>query len=217
MEYEKFKHQVQLLSALSEAQTDRVIVAVLQELHDRLSPREADDLAAQLPGELKAMWHAFDAPGRGVRRTHKAEFVRHVAETAEVPEDVASHAVMAVFKGVQLLLHSPTGQEGEAWDVFSQLPKDLKRVWTAASRMQVKPGQRKAKVITVTCPKCRDGDVQISPHSVSLGEAHPTWRHFHGHCRACGSQLWWAGPPGMDHPSPQIGAHNCPFFTPTSV
>ncbi len=216
MRYEDFKHQVKLLSAVDEAQTERIIVAVLQELHDRLSPREADDLAAQLPGELKGLWHGFDAPGRDVRRTHKSDFVRHVAESAEVAEDIANHAVMAVFKGLQVLLHSPTGQEGEAWDVFSQLPKDLKLVWTAASRLHVEPGQRKAKAITINCPKCHNGDVQISPHSVALGGPHPTWRHYHGRCRACDSQLWWAGPPGLEHPSPQIGAHDCPFFAPTS-
>ncbi len=32
-------------------------------------------------------------------------------------------------------LKSPTGQEGEAWKLFSQLPKDLKHLWTAAAGM----------------------------------------------------------------------------------
>ncbi len=144
MQYENFKREVKLLLEVDEAQTERVIVAVLQELHDRLSPREADDLAAQLPGELKGMWHGFDAPGRGVRRTHKRDFIRHVADAAELPEDVANRAVMAVFKELQMLLRSPTGQEGEAWDVFSQLPKDLKRVWTAAAGMH-RPARRESR------------------------------------------------------------------------
>jgi len=216
MQYENFRRQVRLLAGTDEDRADRIIVAVLQELHDRLNPREADDLAAQLPGELKKMWHGFDAPGRDVRRTHKADFVRHVAETAEVAEDIASHGVMAVFKGLQMLLHSPTGQEGEAWDVFSQLPKDLKRVWTAASRMHIKPGQHKAKTIKIQCPKCQAGEVELLAHSAPLGESHPTWRHYHGRCRSCDSQLWWAGPPGIEHPSPQIGPHDCPFFAPAS-
>jgi hypothetical protein len=50
---------------------------------------------------------------------------------------------MAVFKVLQVLLQSPTGQEGEAWDVFSQLPKDLKRMWLAAASM---PQARKAGI-----------------------------------------------------------------------
>jgi uncharacterized protein (DUF2267 family) len=112
-----------------------VTVAVFQELHDRLNPKEADDLGAQLPGDLKRMWHGLDAPGREVRRTHKRDFVRHVAEAAELPEYEASRGVTAVFKVLQMALKSPTGQEGEAWDVFSQLPKDLKRVWLAAAGM----------------------------------------------------------------------------------
>jgi len=81
------------------------------------------------------------------------DFARHVAESADVAEDIATHAVMAVFKGLQLLLYSPTAHEGEAWDVFSELPKDLKRVWTAASRLRLEPGKRKAKTIVNQMPK----------------------------------------------------------------
>ena len=42
-------------------------------------------------------------------------------------------AVLAVFGTLQELLGSPTGQGGEAWDIMSQLPMDLKRLWLAAS------------------------------------------------------------------------------------
>lgn len=207
---------MKLLLGVDEAQTEKVIVAVLQELHDRLSPGEANDLAAQLPGELKGMWHGFDAPGREVRRTHKKDFIRHVADAAELPEDMGNRAVMAVFKELQVLLHSPTGQEGEAWDVFSQLPKDLKRVWTAATGMHAETGRREAKAVTINCPKCHSSDVRVSPRSVPLGGPHPTWRHYHGRCRGCDSELWWAGPPALGHPKPELGAHDCPFFAPTS-
>jgi hypothetical protein len=34
---------------------------------------------------------------------------------------------------LQRLLGSTTGMEGEAWDIFSQLPKDLKRLWLEAA------------------------------------------------------------------------------------
>ncbi len=135
MEEDKFLHEVEVRLGASKETAKNVTVAVFQELHDRLNPKEADDVAAQLPGDLKRMWHALDAPGREVRRTHKRDFVRHVAEAAELPEDEASRAVTAVFKVLQMSLKSPTGQEGEAWDIFSQLPKDLKRVWLAAAAM----------------------------------------------------------------------------------
>jgi uncharacterized protein (DUF2267 family) len=63
------------------------------------------------------------------------DFIRYVAEKSDLPEDRANRAVMAVFRALQLALKAPTGQEGEAWDVLSQLPKDLKRVWLAAATM----------------------------------------------------------------------------------
>jgi uncharacterized protein (DUF2267 family) len=135
MHEEQFYNEIATRLKIAKQQAEAVSTAVLQELHDRLSPKETNDIAAQLPGDLKRMWHAFDVPGRAVRRTHKRDFTRHVAEVADIPEDQASRAVMVVFKVLQMLLQSPSGQEGEAWDVFSQLPKDLKRVWLAAASM----------------------------------------------------------------------------------
>lgn len=141
MDEAQFLHEVETLSGLTREQSYKVTMATLQELHDRLSAKEADHLAAQLPHEFKALWHALDAPGRDVRRTHKADFVRHIADVAEIGEIEANKALRAVFKSLQMLLKSPTGQEGEAWDVFSQLPKDLKRVWlSVASEGTAKAG-----------------------------------------------------------------------------
>ncbi len=136
MDENKFLHEIETRAGLTRDQSYRTAVAVLQELHDRLSSKEANDLGAQMPGEFKAIWHGFDAPGRDVRRTHRKDFVKHVAEVAEIDELQAGRALIAVFRAVQMLLKSPTGQEGEAWDVFSQLPKDLKRVWIAAAGRQ---------------------------------------------------------------------------------
>ncbi len=49
-------------------------------------------------------------------------------------DEEAERAVSAIFAALQKLLGSPTGQEGEAWDVMSQLPKDLKKLWADAQR-----------------------------------------------------------------------------------
>jgi uncharacterized protein (DUF2267 family) len=135
MDANQFLHQIETRTGLTRDQAYKVMLAALQELHDRLSPKEADDLGAQLAGEIKAMWFGLNAPGREVRRTHKKDFVRHIAEAAEISEVDASRALLAVFKALQMALASPTGREGEAWDVFSQLPKDLKQVWMAAASM----------------------------------------------------------------------------------
>ncbi len=138
MDEDKFLREVETRAELTRDQAFNVTVAVLQELHDRLSPKEADDMAAQLPGEFKSRWHAFDVPGREVRRTHKRDFVRHIAETAEIDESRAAKALMATFKALQLALRSPSGREGEAWDVLSQLPRDLKKTWLDAAHMAEK-------------------------------------------------------------------------------
>jgi uncharacterized protein (DUF2267 family) len=135
MNEDKFLREIETRAELNRAQAFNVATAVLQELHDRLTPREADELAAQLPGELRDRWHALDRSGREVRRTHKKDFVRHIAEVLEVDELRAGRALRACFKALQLVLKSPTGREGEAWDVFSQLPKDLKHVWMESATM----------------------------------------------------------------------------------
>jgi uncharacterized protein (DUF2267 family) len=135
MNEDNLLRELETRADLNREQAFNVMIAVLQELHDRLNPKEADDFAAQLPGDFKVRWHNFDLPEREVRRTHKDDFVRHIANVAEIDEAHADRALMAAFKAIQIHLHSPTGQEGEAWDVFSQLPKDLKHLWTSAAGM----------------------------------------------------------------------------------
>jgi uncharacterized protein (DUF2267 family) len=68
-------------------------------------------------------------------KIHRAEFIGRVRQRAVLPDDgEAEHAVRAVFRALQRLLGSPSGCEGEAWDVFSQLSKDLKPLWLDAAR-----------------------------------------------------------------------------------
>jgi uncharacterized protein (DUF2267 family) len=138
MDVETFLHDIEVRLGTGLSDTKKIVNAVLSDLHDRLTEKEANDLGAQLPGEIKRMWHRLDTPGREVRRIHKVDFIRHVSDAAGIPEDEGRRAVMAVFKVLQLSMHSRTGQEGEAWDVFSQLPKDLKQVWLASAAMEPK-------------------------------------------------------------------------------
>jgi uncharacterized protein (DUF2267 family) len=110
-----------------------VTFAVFQVLRDRLTPKEAADVAAQLPTGLRRLWREQDQPGREVERTHRPDFLGLVRHWATLPDEAeAERAVKAVFGELQKLLGSPTGIEGEAWDVFSQLPKDLKVLWLAS-------------------------------------------------------------------------------------
>ena len=87
-----------------------------------------------VPTALKRMWEAGDRPAHGHERVHKAEFLGRVRVHAVLPDDAeAERAVRAVFGALQRLLGSRTGLDGEAWDIFSQLPKDLKALWVESA------------------------------------------------------------------------------------
>jgi uncharacterized protein (DUF2267 family) len=115
---------------------ETLIFAVFQELRDRLTPAEAADVAAQLPTSLKMLWLSFDYPGRRVRRVHEYQFldeVRRMVGLADARR--AQDAVTSVFSVLQEALGSPTGRQGEARHVFSQLPSDLKELWLSAGEL----------------------------------------------------------------------------------
>jgi uncharacterized protein (DUF2267 family) len=116
------------------ARAEAVTFAVFHELRDRLTPKECGDVAAQLPSRLKRLWQESEQGRHAAGRIHGQEFLGRVRQLAALPDDrEAKRAVRAVFAELQRLLGSPTGTEGEAWDVFSVLPKDLKVLWLSAS------------------------------------------------------------------------------------
>jgi uncharacterized protein (DUF2267 family) len=109
-------------------------LAVFYELAHRLTAKEVADVAAQMPAAVRQLWQQPEHRHAAVDKTHKDEFVGRVRQAAGLTDDVeAERAVLAVFAALQKLLGSPTGMEGEAWDIFSQLPKDLKQLWLAAA------------------------------------------------------------------------------------
>ena len=121
-----------------ERRAETLIFAVFQELRDRLTPAEAADVAAQLPASLKMLWLSFDYPGRAVRRVHEYQFLKEVRRMVGLEDESrAEEAVICVFSVLQEALGSPTGREGEARHVFSQLPKDLKELWLSAAEQNV--------------------------------------------------------------------------------
>jgi uncharacterized protein (DUF2267 family) len=110
-----------------------ITFVVLQELRNRLTPAEVRDIAAQLPRELRHWWQEHDHPERRVAQTHREEFLGRVRRWAALADErETERAVRAVFAVLQRLLGSPTGMEGEAWNIFSQLPLDLKSLWVTA-------------------------------------------------------------------------------------
>lgn len=135
MDKARFIAQVAERVQCDQRRAEALSFAVFQELRERLTHKEALDVAAQLPAELKQMWLENERDGRSVARTHAAEFISRVRKYAALTDDAeAKRAVEAVFATLQNALGSLTGTEGEAWDILSQLPKDLKMLWLAARR-----------------------------------------------------------------------------------
>jgi uncharacterized protein (DUF2267 family) len=115
-----------------------ITYAVFQELRERITPKEAFDVASQLPADLQVLWLENERIEREVRRTHETEFVARVRYYANLESfEVAERGVLSVFATLQEALGSPSGTEGEAWDIFSQLPKDLKKLWLTAHEVHV--------------------------------------------------------------------------------
>src|SRR5207247_1835161 len=100
-------------TGLRARQAEGMAFAVLQELRDRLTPKAAADVAAQLPAALKPFWLEQERPDRRVRRIHKEEFIGRVRRRAGLESDAqAEKAVRVVFRALQRLLGSATGKEG---------------------------------------------------------------------------------------------------------
>jgi uncharacterized protein (DUF2267 family) len=102
--------------------------AVLHTLRDRLTPAEAEQVAAQLPRELKEVWRLGEKRERRPLKLDRERFYEQVQQEAGLASGrEARWLTVAVFAALQQQL-SP----GEAEDVLAQLPKDLKEVWAEA-------------------------------------------------------------------------------------
>lgn len=114
------------------------VAAVLHALRDRLTPEEGDQVAAQLPLELKDVWRAGERrPRRPVKMDREAFYARVTADAGLPSTREGRWMTLAVFAALKEQL-SP----GEAEDVLAQLPKDLKEVWAEAQAEGRPPGVR---------------------------------------------------------------------------
>ena len=106
----------------------RGAAAVLHALRDPLMPDEADQVAAQFPGPLKAVWSAGGPVARVTLKLDREQFYERVrGEVGLLTRQEAQWLTLAVFAALKASL-SP----GEAEDVMAQLPKDLKEIWVEA-------------------------------------------------------------------------------------
>jgi uncharacterized protein (DUF2267 family) len=135
MDRKTFIHDVCKGMACDAGRAEAITLVVFQELRERITVREAEHVAAQMPHALRELWLDGEDPHRDVHRVHRAEFIGRVRNRAFLPnDDEAERAIKAVFRTLQHALGSPHGTEGEAWDILSQLPRDLKSLWVDAAR-----------------------------------------------------------------------------------
>jgi uncharacterized protein (DUF2267 family) len=114
------------LDTAEEART--ATAAVLRALRDRLTPREAEQAAAQLPQELKELWRAGSPMTWPPIKMHWREFLERVKTEGGLADlRTAELVTEAVFAALKEQL-----SDGESDDILAQLPRDLKRVWVHA-------------------------------------------------------------------------------------
>jgi uncharacterized protein (DUF2267 family) len=128
MPIEGFLRRVADHAAIDEARARPVTEAVLETLAERISGGEVEDLAAQLPVELRPALERGNALSHGAaRRMSLDEFVTRVAEREGVTPDEARDHVRAVF----LTLREAVSEK-EIADLEAQLPKEYAAVLARA-------------------------------------------------------------------------------------
>lgn len=123
--YRKIREQ---LGPGAAEETERGTAAVFHALRDRLTPPEADQVAAQLPALLKEVWTAGERADRMPMKFRRSEFLERIRQEAGLATTrQAEWLALTVFSVLKAQL-----SEGEADDVVAQLPKDLKELWVEA-------------------------------------------------------------------------------------
>jgi uncharacterized protein (DUF2267 family) len=123
VQYQEFLQRVEQQNGATQPATEtqraaeRAITATLETLSERLTGGEAGDLAAQLPGELKA---PLQRTAEEAEYFSLGEFYRRVAEREGVDIETARNDASAVMTVVRLAV-----TPGELDDVMAQLPSEF--------------------------------------------------------------------------------------------
>lgn len=97
-------------------------------LSARLTIKEGEDLAAQLPKDVRAVWDEVGEKEVDVIKFDKKEFLGKLKSDAGLRSDEGAELIVkAVFKAIKEQV-----SRGESRDVEAQLPKDLKKMWADA-------------------------------------------------------------------------------------
>jgi uncharacterized protein (DUF2267 family) len=113
VKYDEIVERVQERAGIADrSEAEGTVIEVLQELCDRLSGKEANDLLAQLPGELQRAVIVSPAP---LPVDHDA-FVANIARELAVSEEEARTRIRAVVS---------TLREAVSWGEFQDVLEEL--------------------------------------------------------------------------------------------
>jgi uncharacterized protein (DUF2267 family) len=117
VQYEEFIDAVAERAALPRPSAEKLTHAALRVLAERISGGEAEDLAAQLPRELKA---DLEPPQEDAQSFGAYEFARRMAERSGLADTDAEAALVAVLGTLREAV-----TPGEFDDVLSQLGEEF--------------------------------------------------------------------------------------------
>jgi uncharacterized protein (DUF2267 family) len=120
MDYDRFIDLVAERAGVSREQAERLSLATLRTLGERISGGEARDLAAQLPTRLGSPLMPAEEEAEGFDLD---EFIRRVAERAGMDRHTANIGMAAVMTTLREAVSS-----GEFDDVMSQLPLEFREL-----------------------------------------------------------------------------------------
>ena len=120
MQYDDFVSSVQTRGGRPRDETETLVHATLRVLAERLTAGEADDLRAQLPGDLQA---DLIPPEPEAQPFGLDEFARRVTRMARVPEADAREGMVAVLATTRDAV-----EPGEFDDVLAQLGGEFARL-----------------------------------------------------------------------------------------
>jgi uncharacterized protein (DUF2267 family) len=121
MDYPTFIKTEAEKAGLPKDQAEQLARATLETLADRITPGEADDLAAQLPEPLKEP--LLRPPDQPAEAFGVEEFIRRVSERAHVDPETARTGAVAVLDTVREAV-----TPGEFDDVTAQLPQEYREL-----------------------------------------------------------------------------------------
>lgn len=120
MQYDDFLLSAQIRTGLPRDESETLIHATLRVLAERLTAGEANDLRAQLPGELQG---DLIPPEPEAQPFGPDEFAERVARMARLPVEEARNGMVAVLATTREAV-----SEGEFDDVLAQLGGDFARL-----------------------------------------------------------------------------------------